>query len=227
MSLLSFYRTAVGKKTVMAVTGIVLFGFVLGHMLGNLKLYLGADEINHYAEWLREVGSPLLPHGGLLWIARLVLLAAVAVHITAATQLTLLSWQARPESYKERRTIEATYAARTVRWGGVLIALFVLYHLAHLTWGAAWAHGDFIPGDVYHNVVAGFSVWWVSAFYIVAQIALGFHLYHGLWSLFQTLGWYVEENPHDWRRRFALVFAVVIVVGNISFPLAVLAGVVE
>ncbi|MHC4816153.1 MAG: succinate dehydrogenase/fumarate reductase transmembrane subunit, partial [Planctomycetota bacterium] len=102
MSLLSFYRTAVGKKTVMAVTGIMLFGFVLGHMLGNLKLYLGAEELNHYAEWLREVGSPLLPAGGLLWIARLVLLAAVAVHITAATQLTLLSWRARPESYKER-----------------------------------------------------------------------------------------------------------------------------
>ncbi|MGB5814206.1 MAG: succinate dehydrogenase cytochrome b subunit [Thermoanaerobaculia bacterium] len=227
MSLLSFYRTAVGKKTVMAVSGILLFGFVLAHMLGNLKLYLGADELNHYAEWLREVGSPLFPHGSLLWIARLVLLAAVAVHITAATQLTLLSWQARPESYKEREAIEATYASRTMRWGGVLIALFIVYHLAHFTWGPSWAHSDFISGDVYHNVVAGFSVWWVSAFYIVAQLALGLHLYHGLWSLFQTLGWYVDENPRDWRRRFALVFALVIVLGNISFPLAVLAGLVR
>ena len=114
-----------------------------------------------------------------------------------------------------------------MRGGGVLIALFVLYHLAHLTWGPSWAHSDFVPGDVYHNVVAGFSVWWVSAFYIVAQIALGFHLYHGLWSLFQTLGWYAEENPHDWRRRFALVFALVVVVGNISFPVAVLTGLVR
>jgi succinate dehydrogenase / fumarate reductase cytochrome b subunit len=227
MSLLSFYRTAVGKKTVMAVSGIMLFGFVLAHMLGNLKLFLGADELNHYAEWLREVGSPLLPHGSLLWMARLMLLAAVAVHITAATQLTILSWQARPEGYKKRETIEATYAARTMRWGGVLIALFVIYHLAHLTWGASWAHSDFIPGDVYHNVVAGFGVWWVSAFYIVAQIALGFHLYHGVWSLFQTLGWYVPDNLRDWRRKFALVFALVIVLGNISFPVAVLAGLVR
>lgn len=226
MSWLRIYRTAVGKKTVMAVSGILLFGFVLAHMLGNLKLYLGAEELNHYAEWLRQVGSPLFPHGSLLWLARLLLLAAVAVHITAATQLTLLSWKARPEDYEQRRPIEATYASRTMRWGGVIIALFVLYHLAHLTWGAEWAHQDFIPGDVYHNVVAGFSVWWVSAFYIVAQMALCLHLYHGVWSLFQTLGWHVSGNPHDWRRRFALVFALIIFVGNISFPLAVLVGLV-
>ncbi len=225
--MLSFYRSDLGKKAVMAVTGIMLFGFVLGHMAGNLKLYLGADSLNHYAEWLREIGAPLLPHGGLLWIARVVLLAAVGLHILSATQLTLKNRRARPRDYRERNVLQATYAARTMRWGGVIIALFVFYHLAHFTWGWGWAHRDFVAGDVYHNVVAGFSVWWVSAFYIVANLALGLHLYHGLWSMFQSLGWYVAGNPHDWRRRFAQVFALVIVAGNVSFPLAVLAGLVS
>ena len=224
--MLSFYRSDVGKKAVMAVTGIMLFGFVLGHMAGNMKLYLGAENLNHYAEWLREIGQPLLPHGGLLWIARVVLVVAVGLHIQSAVLLTMKSRRARPQDYKNRNTVQATYASRTVRWGGVIIALFVVYHLAHFTFGPAWAHHDFIPGDVYHNVVAGFSVWWVSAFYIVANLALGLHLYHGLWSMFQSLGWYTAANPHDWRRRFAQVFAIVIVAGNISFPLAVLSGLV-
>lgn len=225
--MLSFYRSDLGKKAVMAGTGVLLFGFVLGHMVGNLKLYLGAESLNHYAEWLREVGAPLLPPGGLLWIFRLALLAAVGLHILSATQLTLKNLRARPTDYRERNVLEATYAARTMRWGGVIIALFVFYHLAHLTWGWGWAHPDFVPGDVYHNVVAGFSVWWVSGFYIVANLALGLHLYHGLWSMFQSLGWYVQGNPHDWRRRFAQVFAVVIVAANISFPVAVLSGLVS
>ncbi len=225
--LLSFYRSAVGKKALMAVSGILLFGFVLGHMLGNLKLYQGADKLNHYAEWLREAGSPLLPHGGLLWIARLVLLVAVAIHILAAYQLTMLSRRARPRDYASRQVVQATYASRTMRWGGVILALFVLYHLAHFTWGWAWAHPDFVPGDVYHNVVAGFRVWWVSGFYVVAQVALGFHLSHGLWSLFQSLGLPPAAEPPDWRRRFARAFALLITAGNVSFPLAVLGGLVR
>jgi succinate dehydrogenase / fumarate reductase cytochrome b subunit len=225
--LLRLYRSAVGKKFVMAASGIALFGFVLVHMLGNLKLYQGAEKLNAYAEWLREIGSPVLPHSGMLWIARLVLLAAVGIHMLAATQLTLMSWRARPEDYRERRIIQATYASRTMRWGGVIIFLYVFYHLAHLTWGWNWAHPQFVPGDVYHNVVSGFRVWWVSAFYMAAQVALGFHLYHGLWSMFQSLGWWQRSNPHDWRRRFAQLFAWVITLGNLSFPLAVLAGLVQ
>ena len=209
----------------MAVTGIVLFGFVLVHMLGNLKLYQGPEKINGYAEWLREVGSPVLPHSGLLWLARIVLLAAVLLHVTAATQLTLKNRRARPERYKSHVAIQSTYATRTVRWGGVIIGLYVLYHLAHLTWG--FGHSSFVAGDVYGNVVSGFQIWWVSGIYIVAQIALGFHLYHGLWSMFQTLGWWESSDRRDWRRRFALVFAVVVTLGNLSFPLAVLAGVVQ
>ena len=221
----SLFQSDVGKKAVMAVTGIVLFGFVLVHMLGNLKLYQGPEKINGYAEWLREVGSPVLPHSGLLWIARIVLLGAVLLHVTAATQLTLKNRRARPEQYQRRVAIQSTYATRTMRWGGVIIGLYVLYHLAHLTWGTA--HPSFVAGDVYGNVVAGFKIWWVSAIYIVAQIALGSHLYHGLWSMFQSLGWWESSDPRDWRRRFAQVFAGVITLGNLSFPLAVLAGVVR
>lgn len=221
--MLSLWKSAVLQKAAMAVSGIVLFGFVLGHMLGNLKLYLGAESLNHYAESLRTLGEPFLPHGGLLWIARFGLLVAVAVHVLAAYRVTRLSRAARPVDYKRRDSLQMDYASRTMRWGGVIILLFVFYHLAHFTWGWSWAHADFIPGDVYHNVVAGFSVWRVSLFYVVAQIALGFHLYHGLWSMFQSLGW-SHPNWNLARRRFAQVFAWVITIVNISFPVAVLVG---
>lgn len=229
-SISSFYRSDLGKKTVMAVTGIMLFGFVLGHMMGNLKLYMGpgvGDDpaaIDTYAHWLREVGYPALPHSGVLWIARLVLLAAVGLHAWSAWVLTRRSRQARPENYKRREVVRATYASRTVRWGGVIIGLFVLYHLAHFTSGQA--HPTFRPGEVYYNVVSAFRNPLVAAVYVVAQLALCFHLYHGLWSMFQTLGWHHEGSP-DWRRRFALVFALTVAIGNISFPVAVLTGLVS
>jgi len=223
---LSFYRTSVGKKAVMASTGILLFGFVLVHMMGNLKLYLGQEHFNEYAKWLHEVGAPAIPHSGALWIFRLVLLVAVVLHAHSAYVLTLDNWKARPVDYKKRRTLEATYAARTMRWGGVILALFVLYHVVHLTLGPSWVHPDFKAGDAYHNVVAGFQVWWVSALYIVANIFLGLHLYHGLWSMFRSLGW-IRPGVDKPTRRFAQVFAWVITLGNLSFPLAVLAGVVR
>ena len=156
----------------MAVTGAALFGVVLSHMLGNLKLYLGAEALNHYAEGLREFGSPFLPQSGFLWIARTTLIVAVMLHILAARQLTVMSHQARPEGYRQHRHVAGAYAARTMRWGGVIIALFVVYHLAHFTWGWKFVHASFVPGDVYHNVVAGFQVWWVSLLYVVAQISL-------------------------------------------------------
>lgn len=218
-----FWRSTLGKKAVMAVSGIVLFGYVLLHMLGNLKLYLGPESLNHYAEWLREVGVPLLPHEGALWIVRGVLLAAVVAHVWAAWHVSRASWRARPRSYEKVDRVQLDYAARTMRWGGVIILLFVVYHLLHFTTGQA--HADFVSGDVYHNVVAGFSVPWVSAIYIVANLLLGLHLYHGLWSMFQSLGWsHPTFNP--WRRKFAVAFAVVVTVGNVSFPLAVLTGLV-
>jgi succinate dehydrogenase / fumarate reductase, cytochrome b subunit len=216
-------RSAVGKKAVMAASGIVLFGFVLGHMAGNLKLYEGPRAINSYAAWLRTVGEPELPPSGALWALRAVLLAAVALHVWAAWQVTRIGWAARPAGYVTRPRVHTTYASRTMRWGGVIILLFVIYHLLHLTWGTL--HPSFVPGDVYHNVVSGFQVWWVALFYVVAQVALGFHLYHGLWSLFQSLGW---NHPrfNRWRNGAAHGLAWIVTVGNVSFPLAVLAGLV-
>ena len=155
--------STLGKKAVMAVSGVVLFGFVLVHMAGNLKLYQGAEKLNAYAAWLRELGAPLLPSSGALWIVRVVLLAAVAAHIVSAYQLTALSRRARPVGYRDRTWVVADYAARTMRWGGVILLLFVIYHLMHLTWGNV--HPDFRPHEiaadgseryfVYENVVAG------------------------------------------------------------------------
>jgi succinate dehydrogenase / fumarate reductase cytochrome b subunit len=217
------YRSAVGKKAVMAASGIVLFGFVLGHMAGNLKLYQGPRALNTYAAFLRSVGAPELPGESVLWAVRAVLLAAVGLHVWAAWQVTRLGQAARPVPYVTRPRVHTTYASRTMRWGGVIIVLFVIYHLLHLTWGTL--HPDFVPGDVYHNVVRGFQVWWVALFYIAAQVALGFHLYHGLWSLFQSLGW---NHPrfNGWRRGAAQAFAWIVTVGNVSFPVAVLCGLV-
>ena len=214
-------RTAVGLKVLMAVSGIVLFGFVLAHMAGNLHLYQGAERMNAYGEYLREVGAPVLGRGEALWIFRIVLLAAVGIHLWSAWVTTRQSWAARPQDYVRRETVDASYASRTMRWGGVIILLFVLYHLADLTFG--WANPAFQPGHPYENLVASFQRWWIAGLYIVANLMLGLHLYHGLWSLFQSLGW---NNPrfNAWRRRFATLFAWVVTVGNVSFPVSVWMG---
>src|SRR5262249_49077293 len=177
-----------------------------------------------YARFLRTVGTPAVPPSGLLWIARIVLLVAVVLHIWAAWQVTRASRAARPRRYDRREVVQATYAARTMRWGGVIILLFVGYHLLDLTFGKL--NPGFEEGDVYGNVVASFSVWWVALFYVVAQVALGLHLYHGLWSLFQSLGW--SHPRYDrWRRGFATAFSWLITLGNVSFPIAVLSGLVR
>ena len=220
----NFYRSAIGKKAVMAVTGVILFGWIFLHMVGNLKLYFGPEKMNHYAVWLRDLGAPILPHEGALWLMRVLLLVCVVLHIHAAFALTVMNRKARPVGYRDRDYLAATYAARTMRWGGVIILLFVIYHLLHLTTGQA--HPTFIKNDVYYNVVSGFQVWWVSAIYIVAQLALAMHLYHGLWSMFNSLGLnHARFNP--WRRVFATTFAVIVALGNISLPIAVLLGVVR
>jgi succinate dehydrogenase / fumarate reductase cytochrome b subunit len=220
----SFYRSAIGKKAVMAVTGVFLFGWVFMHMLGNLKLYLGPDHFNEYAKWLRTMGAPAIPNDLPLWIVRGLLLIAVWFHIQAATQLTLMNRRARPVAYNQRDFVTASYASRTMRWGGVIILLFVWYHLGHLTFGKF--HPSFIKDDPYHNVVTGFQVPWVAAVYILANIALGLHLYHGLWSMFNSLGLnHLRFNA--WRRTFAVAFALVVSLANISFPIAVLMGIVH
>jgi succinate dehydrogenase / fumarate reductase cytochrome b subunit len=188
-------------------------------MLGNLQVYLGPEAINNYGVFLRQA-----LHGTGIWIARAVLLSAVLLHIWSATSLTLASRRARPEGYRVEKWKESTYASRTMRWGGVILLLFIIYHLLHFTTGTV--HQTFIEGDVYHNFVAGFRSVPVSLFYIFAMLALGLHLRHGVWSMFQTLG---VSHPRYIRMAHvgAWIFSGVIVIGNISFPLAVLAGIVK
>jgi len=208
----------------MAITGAMFVLFVIVHMLGNLKVYLGADHFNAYAHGLRTMGAPFLGYGQALWIMRGVLLLAVLLHILAAWQLTRMSWAATGPRYKMRPSLELSYASRTMRWGGVLLALFIVFHLLHLTTGTV--HNDFIEGDAYHNLVTGFQVPVVSGFYMAAMVALGLHLYHGTWSAFQTLGW---DGPRirRVRRPLAAAIALVVVIGNISIPVSVLAGWIE
>jgi succinate dehydrogenase / fumarate reductase cytochrome b subunit len=215
----TFLGSTVGRKAVMAVTGLIMIGFVFVHMIGNMQLYLGPEALNHYAVFLHT-----FLHGGGIWVFRAVMVTAVVLHAWMATTLTLDSWAARPKGYRLWEAKESTYASRTLRWGGVMLALFIVYHLLHFTIGSA--HPDFQSGDVYHNVVAGFHVWYASAVYIAAMLVLGLHLDHGLWSLFQTLG---LQHPRYKRyvRLFSHGFALLIVAGNISFPIAVLTGVVR
>ena len=222
--IVGFYRSAIGKKVVMAVTGVFLFGWIFMHMLGNMKMYLGSEHFNEYAKWLRTMGAPAMPNDTLLWVVRALLLIAVWFHVQAATQLTLMNRRARPVAYANRDTVVASYASRTMRWSGVIILLFVWYHLGHLTFGKF--HPNFVKDDPYHNVVAGFQVWWVSALYIIANLALGLHLFHGLWSMFNSVG-LNHLRFNSWRRIFAVAFALIITLGNISFPISVLMGFVR
>jgi succinate dehydrogenase / fumarate reductase cytochrome b subunit len=214
----------VGKKVVMAVTGIVLDGLVVAHPRRNPKYFLGAAGIDPYAVFLRTVGEPLFPYSMLLWVVRIVLLTCVALHITAAVQLTRMNWAARPQPYDTKQSIATTYAARTMRWSGVILALFIVYHLLHLTAGVVgFQSGEFVHLSVYHNVLAGFSVWYVSLFYIVAMACLCLHLDHGIWSMLQTLGW--NNARTTWAlQTLSRGVALVVFVGFISVPVAVLAG---
>src|ERR1700712_4491718 len=217
----SLYSTAVGKKYVMAISGMVLMVYVLAHMVGNLKLYFGATALDDYSHWLREVGEPALPRQALLWGVRGALIAAVVAPTPPAYKLTIINRRARPEAYRSKRDyVAADFASRTMRWTGIVVILFVVFHLLDLTWGPV--NSDFVSGDPYHNVVASFERVPVALVYVIANLALGVHLYHGAWSLFQSMGW-----TRPWRRQFATVFAGLIVLGNVSFPLAVMFGVVN
>jgi succinate dehydrogenase / fumarate reductase cytochrome b subunit len=219
----NLYRNAVVKKAIMALSGLFIFGWLAGHLLGNLKVFQGAEKFNAYAEFLRTMGTPLFPDSGILWIVRLVLAAALVLHIWSAVSLTRMNRRARATDYENRRGVQLDYAARTMRWSGVLIAFYVAYHLMHLTWGTV--HHDFIASDPYRNVVAGFQIVPVALVYIAANVLLGIHLYHGLWSLFQSLG---LNHPayNAWRRHFAITFSIAMSVGFITVPVAVLTGVV-
>jgi succinate dehydrogenase / fumarate reductase, cytochrome b subunit len=221
---MTLWRTVIGKKIVMAVTGVVLIGFVIVHMLGNLKIFSGPTEINAYSRFLREVGWPAVGYGQLLWVVRIVLLVCVSLHIIAAIQLTRMSWAARPIGYTVKRDIETTWDARTMRWGGVLLVAFVIFHLLHLTGGVVgFRAGQFKDFAVYQNVVAAFSVRPVALFYIVAMGALCLHLSHGIWSMLQTLGWNTARNEAA-LKILSRVIAIVVFVGFSSVPVAVMVG---
>jgi len=231
--IIDFYSTAVGKKYVMAITGIIGIGFVVSHTIGNLKVYLGliehhgeqAYDIDIYGEFLRDILVPILPRTYFLWLLRFVLIGAVLLHIHAAYSLTILNRKARSVKYQSARDYQvANFASRSMRWTGVIVAIFIVWHLADLTWG--WANPDFVRGEPYRNLDASLSRIPVSLLYIVGNIALGIHLFHGTWSLFQSLGW---NNPrfNQWRKSLAAGIATIIVVGNVSFPIMVLAGVIE
>ncbi len=216
---LRFWQTTVGKKAVMAVTGIILFGFVVGHLAGNLQIFEGPKKLNDYAILLRM-------HPGLLWSARIGLLVSVILHIWSSFQLWLLQREARPVGYVKKANLNSSYASRTMYWSGPIVLAFVIYHLLHLTFGVVHPGSTFVEGDVYNNVVTGFQFWPVSAFYIIAMVLLCMHLYHGLWSIFNTLG-FSHPVYTPWIQRFAKLIAILIAVGNISIPVAVLAGFIK
>lgn len=217
-------RTSVGKKVAVATTGLIGVGYVFAHMIGNLKVFLGPHAINAYGEGLRNMGEPYFPRSFVLWCARLVLIAAVIIHITLTVQLALQSRRARPIRYQNTKAVKPSRAARTMRWGALFIFLFIIFHLADLTWGTA--NPGFVRGDVYRNVVATFDRPWVVVIYLAAVFALGMHLYHGTWSVTQTLG--INQTRWDKTiRRGATALAVIIAGGFSLVPLGVLFNIVK
>lgn len=222
---LNIYQSAIGKKYAMAISGIGLLGFVVVHMIGNLHIYEGPVQIYEYGEAIRELGGHLAPRTFLLWLMRLGLIAMFAIHIHSAYSLTRMSTKADERYVGKRNYIAANFASRTMRWTGPIVLLYVLFHLADLTWGW-WLGSDYVRGDIYHNVTASMSSLPVAIIYIVANVALAVHIFHGAWSMFQTLG---LNNPkfNNLRRSIAGGFAAVILIGNLSFPIAVQARLIN
>jgi succinate dehydrogenase / fumarate reductase, cytochrome b subunit len=216
---ITFWQSTNGKKVVMAVTGVMMFGFVVGHMLGNLQMFEAPEHINAYGHFLHNLGE-------LLWLERGILLLAIALHIIATIQLALRSKAARPIGYSRRQAINSSYASRTMYWSGPIVLAFIIFHLLQFTAGYIHPQSQYIAGDVYHNVVAGFQVWWVSAWYIFAISLLGLHLSHGLWSMFQSVG-LAHPRISPILRNAARAVALVIVLGYISIPISVLLGFIK
>ena len=226
MWLVQFYRSTIGKKIIMAATGLIGIGFVIGHMAGNLQAFIGQNKLNAYGALLHG------PLAELLWVVRVVLIVAVVLHVLMAWQLTVRARAARPIGYQKREPQVSTLASRTMRWGGVLLLVFIVLHILHFTTGqidpANWRGRLDATGrhDVYGNLVASFRIWWVAAFYVLAMIVLGLHLYHGAWSSVRTLG-YARPSPHPLHRRIALIVAALVWLGFTIVPLGVLAGVIR
>lgn len=226
-NLIEFYKSTIGKKVVVAVTGIAMILFVVGHVVGNFKAFAGVDPttgihaLDQYAVFLRELGQDMLGHGTFLWIARIGLLMALVLHVVSIVQLRAINAAARPKGYQVKKRKPQTFAAYLMYWGGLVLLVFIVFHILHLTIGSV--HSNFVEGDVYANVYHAFQIPWITGFYVVAMCALGLHLYHGSWSLFQTLG---IDNP-DLNNHLLLgarVLSVLVVLGFISVPIAVFAG---
>jgi len=211
-------RTTIGKKVLMAVSGVVWFGYVIAHLAGNLQIYAGPERINAYAEFLHHWPT-------VLWGTRLLLIATIVAHVAASTDLAVRNFSARPVGYAMKKDLATTYAARTMLWSGPILLLFIGYHLAHLTFGLT-PDFDYDPHDVYNNVVSSFRIWWLAGWYVFAQVALCLHLYHGAWSFLQTLG---ANHPryNRLRRGFAAVASLAIFVGYVSIPVSVMTGVLS
>lgn len=224
--MLRFYRSTVGKKVIMAVTGLVGIGFVVLHVAGNLQAFEGREKINMYSALLHGPGAELL------MVVRAVLIVAVILHVLMAYQLTQIARKARPVGYHEREPQVSTLASRTMRWGGVLLLAFIVFHLLHFTTRqvdpGSWAHKTDASGhyDIYGNIVASFRIWWVSALYLVAMIALGAHLWHGAWSFGRSLG-VARPSDNPLRHRVSAALALLIWLGFSVVPVAVLAGVIK
>lgn len=218
------WNSTIGKKTVMAVTGLIMVAFLLVHMLGNLKIFFGPHDFDAYAAWLRTIGEPVLHGAWYLWIQRAVLLVAVVLHVTAATQLSKRDLQARPIKYEHGQRPKATFATRTMRWGGVILALFIIWHLLDLT--AGQVNPNFVKDHPYHNVVKDFQVWWINLIYIVAMLAVGLHIFHGFRSAAQTLG---RRNAFRGNALQAVgtTLALVITAGFLAVPIGVMTGLVN
>ena len=214
MTVRAFWSSSIGKKAVMAVTGLLMVGFVVAHMIGNLQLFVGPEKFNAYSAFLQG------PVKELVWALRAVLIAAVVLHAIAAVQLTQRSRAARPVPYAKRDPQVSTFASRTIRWGGVLLLLFIPIHILHFTTGSLPSFGAFVHGDVYANVLTSFRIWWVTLFYVVSMLALGLHLYHGAWSSVRSIG-VAPASPAPLHRRVALLLAVVVWLGFTAVPVAV------
>jgi succinate dehydrogenase / fumarate reductase cytochrome b subunit len=213
-----FYQTTVFKKAIMAITGMILFLFVIGHMIGNLQIFLGRETLDAYGHFLHSVPE-------LLWPVRIVLLAAVTLHIISTIQLATVKNAARPVQYVKKNDSHSSYASRTMYWSGPIVAAFIVYHILHLTLGVAQP-SVYVQGAVYDNVVYGFQNYAISGFYILSMALLCTHLYHGAWSMFQSVG---INHPRytPMLRKFAALMAIVIFIGNVSIPVSVMLGIVK
>ena len=218
-------RSTIALKLLMAGSGLIFIGFVLLHMYGNLKAFSGHDAFNEYAHHLRTFGEPMLPHEGLLWIIRVVLLAALVLHVYAAVTLWRRAARARTVKYIVKKHVGATFASRMMRWGGVTLLLFIIWHLLNFTVGKVNVTGG-PTDDPYNLLVDSFATWWLTLIYIAAMLMLGAHLHHGIWSAAQTLGWTGTAGARTRARQIAFVLALIITVGFSIVPLAILAGVI-